>query len=326
VEREIGGTENAVAYEAHLRGQYLRNQGEREATLREALAAYDRAIANDPRYARAHAARAAALFRLATNGYDPFDSGFAASREAALHTVQLAPGLGQAYVPLAFISQTVDNDVAKARVYFDKALALGSNDASVQIAYANFASSLGLIDSALTAATRATELDPISPQAHLIEGQANYFGRRWTEAEAAVRRALALDPGRPGSLGFLSLVLGEQRRLDEARAAAAAEPNPWQRVTFVAIIDAKAGRVADARRGLADAQRKFGDSAAYQYAEIFAQLGRRDDAFRWLETARRLHDPGLSAVLTDPLVDPLRGDPRFDRLLSDLSLEDLRGH
>jgi len=54
---------------------------------------------------------------------------------------------------------------------------------------------------------------------------------------------------------------------------------------------------------------------------VAAQVGDLDDAFKWLATARRVRDPGLSILLTDPMVDPLRRDPRFEQLLRDVGLE-----
>ena len=66
-------------------------------------------------------------------------------------------------------------------------------------------------------------------------------------------------------------------------------------------------------------QKEFGDNASYQYAQIEAQLGDKDAAMRWLENARRVHDPGLTGqAFSAPLLDPLRGDPRFEQLLLDL--------
>jgi len=54
-----------------------------------------------------------------------------------------------------------------------------------------------------------------------------------------------------------------------------------------------------------------GDAAAYQYAQIYAQWGKASQALAWLEKAMRLRDPGLIYVKTDPLMDPLRREPRF---------------
>ncbi len=61
-----------------------------------------------------------------------------------------------------------------------------------------------------------------------------------------------------------------------------------------------------------------GDASAYQYAEIHAQWGQRAQALEWLETALRLRDPGLWEVKTDPLLDPLREEPRFQAVMREL--------
>jgi hypothetical protein len=62
---------------------------------------------------------------------------------------------------------------------------------------------------------------------------------------------------------------------------------------------------------LAKLEAAQGDAGAYQYATIYAQWGNRPKALEWLETALRLRDPGLETLKTDPLLDPLRQDPRF---------------
>jgi hypothetical protein len=58
--------------------------------------------------------------------------------------------------------------------------------------------------------------------------------------------------------------------------------------------------------------------AAYQYAEIFAQWGDRKAALDWLEKAMRLRDPGLVYTKVDPLMEPLRNEPRFQTVMQEL--------
>ena len=58
----------------------------------------------------------------------------------------------------------------------------------------------------------------------------------------------------------------------------------------------------------------MGDAAAYQYATIYAQWGNRAKALEWLETAWRVRDPGLEQLKTDPLMDPLRKEARFQAI------------
>jgi tetratricopeptide (TPR) repeat protein len=137
------------------------------------------------------------------------------------------------------------------------------------------------------------------------------------------RRAERLDPNYPGVHGSIGAVLLETGDLEGARAEFDKEKIDWQRLTGVALADAKLGRAEQARAGLATALERLGEAAAYQYAEINAQLGDRDEAFRWLGVARRIKDPGLSIIVSDPLMDPLRDDPRYKTLTRELGLADL---
>ena len=57
---------------------------------------------------------------------------------------------------------------------------------------------------------------------------------------------------------------------------------------------------------------------AYQYVTIYAQWGDRTKALEWLDTAMRLRDAGLEFMKTDPLLDPLRREPRFQAVLREL--------
>ena len=47
------------------------------------------------------------------------------------------------------------------------------------------------------------------------------------------------------------------------------------------------------------------------HATIYAQWGNTGQALAWLDSAMRLQDPGMEQLKVDPLLDPLRGEPRF---------------
>jgi hypothetical protein len=61
-----------------------------------------------------------------------------------------------------------------------------------------------------------------------------------------------------------------------------------------------------------------GDTTACQYSTIYAQWGDTAKALGWLESAMRLRDPGLSLLKSDPLMDPLRKEPRYQTIERDL--------
>jgi len=68
------------------------------------------------------------------------------------------------------------------------------------------------------------------------------------------------------------------------------------------------------------AQRETGYSSAYVIAELYADLGEKDQPFRWLNTAYQERDPWLVGLETDFLLDPIRSDPRFAELVRKVGL------
>ena len=73
-------------------------------------------------------------------------------------------------------------------------------------------------------------------------------------------------------------------------------------------------RHADAQAALARYRTRSGDAGAYEYATIYAQWGDRAKALEWLALAVRLRDPGLLVLKTDPLMDLLRKEGRFQAI------------
>ncbi len=64
-------------------------------------------------------------------------------------------------------------------------------------------------------------------------------------------------------------------------------------------------------RALAELVRLYGDASQYQIAEVYAQRRAPDLAFAAIARAWDLGDPGLMDFKADPLLAPLRSDPRF---------------
>jgi TolB-like protein len=316
---ETGGTQVATAYEAYLKGRHLRHEGEAESTLRGALAAFDEATRLDPAYARAYAGKADALSTLASNAYISYETGFEQSRQAAKRALELAPDLAEAFLATGLIQWYVDMDLRAAGQSIARALQLNPGSYDVQLAYSTFESSSGQHERAIAAAEKAVALDPIAPGAYVNLAGARLLARQYAGSEAAARRAIALAPDRPAGHYTLGWALMLQNRSDEALAEFNKESIGWQRTTGRALVFARTGKADQARAEVESMLKAFGEAASYQYAQINAALGNRDEAFRWLATARRVHDPGLAGwVFPDPIMDPLRSDPRYDTLVREL--------
>jgi hypothetical protein len=124
---------------------------------------------------------------------------------------------------------------------------------------------------------------------------------------------------RDGDRGFSFYGLGD---LQGARASCESKPDYGYSQQCLAVVYDKLSRQVDAEAELAKLKAALGDTAAYQYATIYAQWGNTPKALEWLETALRLRDPGLEFLKIDPLMDPLRQEPRFKAVMRELKFPD----
>ena len=312
-----GGTKNVAAYDAFLKGRALFNADGGEDSDRAALAEFDKAIAADPNYADAYAARSRALATIA-NQYAKADELRSLNQDVlvtAQRAVKLAPDLAAAQLALGQAYFTGHLDISKARGPFERAGELGAGDADILVLYAFFVACSSSTDKAIKAVQHAMDLDRLNPRAFRSGGLIHYLARRYAEAIPLSLQALKLNPKIRNSNGHIGNGLFMIGRTDEARSAFRNEPSPLLRLPGLAISEHKLGNYAEAQDALKKLDADLGDSAVYQKAQILAQWGRVDDSFSALNHAQTVRDSGLLLGRVDPMLDPLRNDPRFGQLL-----------
>ena len=317
---ELGGTRNPAAFDAYLRGAKTYSSVHEAKELPPAIAAYTEAIRLDPHYALAFAARSIALSGVAQEAEsaaaarENFDKAQADARQA----LTLAPDLAQAHLASAIVSELRNLDFTQAGEAYERALALAPGNAQVLRFSGTFAAHMGHFDAGVAATRRAVVLDPLARQSHSFLADALYVGRRYQEAVVAFTEAIGLAPDFNANYGYRGLAYYGLGDLQSARASCETKPDDWGSQQCLAVTYDKLGRHADAEAELAKLKASMGEASAYQYAEIYAQWGNRAQALEWLETALRLRDSGLIYVKTDPLLDPLRKEPRFQAIERDL--------
>ena len=318
-----GGTVNLVAFDAYLRGRALYDLAADEASEAAALAQFDAAIAADPAYAAAHAARARSLTTIA-NQYGEvtrraalYDAAIASAERA----IAIAPDLADAHSTLGFTLFQGRLDARAAREPFERSVLSGSGEATVLARYAQYSARTGRDNEAVTAMTRALRLDPLNPLIYRAAGSVEYAARRYAESIPPLRKALDMNPkmGRAhAAIGDALLMLGEAA---EARVEYAAEPAMDFNLAGIAIVAHRLGDLAAAGAAFDRLQTELGDKALYQQAQVLAQMGDRESAITALERARAGGDGGLIYALNDPMLDPLRSEPRFARLLQGMGFD-----
>jgi tetratricopeptide (TPR) repeat protein len=177
---------------------------------------------------------------------------------------------------------------------------------------------MGHLDAGLASARRGVALDPLNPHSYYLLGQGLYAARRYDAAVSAFAEAINLDPEYRELYGVRGLAYYGQGNLQSARSSCEIKADYWVSQWCLAVVYDKLGQHADAEAVLAKYRAAVGDAAAYQFATIYAQWGDRARALQWLDTAMRLRDSGLIYLKTDPLLDPLRSEPRFQAVEREL--------
>jgi TolB-like protein/Tfp pilus assembly protein PilF len=321
---ELGGTRNPAAFDAYLRGSKALNSGQGVSSIQSAIAAYTEAIRLDPNYALAFAGRSSGLsgyaieFATGTAIRELFDKARADARQA----IALAPELAEAHLAMARLLYGDSLDFTHGIEAFERAMALASGNAAVLGEGGRFAAQMGRFESGIASTRRAVALDPLSPRSHALLGDALYYARRYAESTTALAEAINLNPDfRPayGTRGLAFYGLGD---FQSARATCETQPDYWRCWWCLALAYDKLGRHGDAEAELEKLKADSGDSAAYQYASIYSQWGNTAKALEWLDKALRLRDPGLGYMKADPLMDPLRKEPRFQAVMRELRFPD----
>jgi tetratricopeptide (TPR) repeat protein len=144
--------------------------------------------------------------------------------------------------------------------------------------------------------------------------------RKYPEAIAAMRQALAFSPGLNAAHERIGFALLQQGDLKGAVAEFALEPVGWLKQTGLAIALHRLGDAAGAEAAYRALTSDPDDIVYYQQAMVLAQWGQLDGAFAALDSAIESHDGGVVAIKADPSLDPLRADPRFAAALRRLGL------
>ena len=311
------------AHESYLQGRFYENRHS-EKSAREALAAYEHAVALDPGFALAWAGVAQThlwFSAFATEGgQKTFDAHLASARDAVARALSIEPNLPNGLLAQATIETNFDFNWNAAAQTVSKALALAPADPNMLIAAGNLELALGNTDRAIELYRKAVELDPVSAQARTFLAFNLAATKRFAEAQAEFPRVVELNSAAPWAHAGLGLSYLLQNKFEEAATEAEADAGEWCRLLIVSCARWGQKRVAESDAALNELIKNDAETAAYQIAEVYAYRGDKDRAFEWLERARRQRDPGLAGLRKDPLLTNLQDEPRWKAFLHTMGL------
>jgi TolB-like protein/thioredoxin-like negative regulator of GroEL len=322
-EQRAAPTTNTEAYTLYL--QALANlRSYRQASQPTAVDELQHALALDPNFAAAWSLLADVYgSELVFGTNDSFQKVTGRMTAAAQHALAIDPKLAGPHVTLAN-AFFADFDYAGSQRELTTALELEPQNPDALGLSAYLAIAACHLDEAERDARRLIERDPLTVDPYRALGTALWFHGRLNESESVYRRVVALFPSAESMHYRLSLVLLSAGRPQDALSEANAEPGKqgWGLFARSMALDALGRRAeADDVLARAEADPLIRVSGNYQIAEIYAHRGDRESAFKRLELARQKRDPGFASYLKcDPVLSPLRSDPRYQAMLAQLNL------
>ena len=172
----------------------------------------------------------------------------------------------------------------------------------------------------------ASDLDPASVSVRRSLAHTYYYARRYDQAVYHIERAIALDPTAAESHRLLGLFLAQQGHLQEAervlRDGLELPGGGVYPLATLAYVLARAGRPDEARDVLArlEEDARHGYVSPVAFGVIHLGLGDSDRVFEMMERAYAERRGWLAYLNVNPLLDSVRGDPRFNGLVRRMGL------
>jgi TolB-like protein/Tfp pilus assembly protein PilF len=318
-------TSDTEAHQLYLRGRYFWGKQSAE-NIEKAIDYFNQAIAKDPRYAAAYAGLSDCYRVRFFWAQNPTSGERAADMQKAKVNAEKAlridDSLGETHESLASILFLTEFDVAGAKREFERALELNPNDATAHgwIAY-TVLPACGEMERAVAEAKHALELDPFSLFVNANVGEVLMLARRYPEAIAQERKTLELDPNYYLARQDLAQALELSGRVDEA-IAEYEKPHPVGQEPYVLAYRAHAYGIKGDRAKATELLKEMKELArqrdvwSFGFALAHLGLGEKDEAMNWLErTYDRKEFEMISMLRVHPMLDPLRGDPRFEKFV-----------
>ena len=324
--RAPGPTGDPEAYKLYLKGRYHLGKMT-EGDYREALKLFDRAIGLDPTFALAYAGLSNAYGAL-YGTFLPAAEGMPKAKAAALKALELDPNLAEGYGNLGGVQMSYDWDWPAAERSYRRAVELKPNDAGIRFGYGYLLVVLGRFAEAAVQLNLARQLDPLSLHIEVTSAWPLYYGRKYPEAIAALRKTVAADSSFVGAQFQLAgaYILNREfaqaeAQLRSVRALIGDHPDVLGRLGYLYAVSGqrpKALAIADTLRAR---YAKGRSDEPYDLAVVYSGLGEKEKALEWLETAYAERSTWMMFVKVGAELDPLRGEPRFRALLEKLRLD-----
>ncbi len=319
-------TDRIQAYTYYLQGTYHLRQMT-PTSMELALNYFQRALAEDPEYAPAHAGLAAYYYQLGFYNLVPPKDALSMALKSVVKAIELDSTFGEARRIMGGVLVNLDWDWNAAEREFRQGIELAPGDANIRYSYMLLLVKLQRFKEAHDQLQTALRFDPVALYLKTALAGLHYYEGNYSAALDAVHEALKLDSNYFEAYGILGLTHIERGELQAAVAAFQkardlSGGHPLS-LAFLAYALAVAGSITESRELLAQLLKLSETmyvSPGY-VSIIYIGLEEHDNAFEWLSRAYEARDPLLAFMRVLHSFNPLRQDERFTLLLKKVGLE-----
>jgi len=316
------GTTSEEAYRLYLQGMYLVEKEDKASTIRS-IELFNQAINLDPNYAAAWAGKGHAHCAYSHMGDNPPAVEYEIARPALERALELDSNLSEAYAVLGIFNTDFRWNFAEGEKHFLRAIELNPSSDLAYRWYGNRLVNYGRAEEAIAAMKTAIDINPTNIFHHRIYGWILYMARRHDESIEELKRVVEMDPGFASA--YDNLWLAYHAKGDSARAFEwfmryheQAQSSSELIDQFNAVYQHSGWQgVLQKQRAvtLAKAQKGMFSPRYYRIAMLSALVGDKDQALEFLNEAFKYRSANITFLKTDPALDSLRSDPRFQELV-----------
>ncbi len=313
-------TERPDAYEAYMKGRYFWNK-RTDTGLKKGLGYFQQAITLDPGFAEAYVGIADSYATLGLYAVLPPKQAFPAAKNAGTRALQMDDSLAAAHATLGFIYFYYDWNLTASENEFRRALAENPHYAMAHSWYAESLAAKGEYSEAVVEAQRALQDDPLSLIVGSNAGWTFALAGQYDQSVETLKKAIEIEPNFPRTHFRLGEVYEQRGQYAMAipefeQAVHLSGGDPYYEGSLGHAYGAS-GSSNQARSVLQNLQARVGQQYVPPYAIglVYAGLGEKDQAFRWLQKAVEDRSTSMVFLRSDPELAGLRADPRFAQLL-----------
>jgi tetratricopeptide (TPR) repeat protein len=303
----------------------------RPQNLYQAIETFEKAKAKDPKFVLAYVGLSDAYSLLNLYEIPPPPDAFANAKKNALKALEIDDTLAEAHASLAYILFYGDWNRTEAEKHFRRATELNPSYSTAHHWFALALAAMGKRDESIEQINLAAQLEPKSAVIHSAAGLVYYYARRYEEALEMCRKSLEIDPGFVPALKTMRVINEASGNYEQANEAYSKERNfagnadetepGWAMIT--SQVKSVGGKKDEAAENL---QKALSSSIvtenprgyAFEIAVAYALLGEKENAVKWIETAKNAKDHSFNFVKVDPRLDVLRQERKFQEFTNEV--------